>query len=297
MAQELKRFLQNGGSVLIFPGKEIDFRSYRDFLTSAGCNFYESLDTVNTKVDWLNYDHEIYRDVFEKKQENIDLPAVMSHYRLSRLTRSAEEQLMKMQNGDIFLSGQSSGKGKIYLCALPLSARWSNFSRHSAFVWSLYKIAVFSHRAGKLFYTLGRDETIEAKSSFASGENVYHITGENHFDIIPEHSVSGSSADIFIHGQVTRAGNYLLMAGKEPVSGISFNYDRKESDLSSLSAAELALAIDRNLLKNFSLIDTEKNDVTVVLAEISQGKKLWKLCVIFVLVFLALEIILLRFWK
>ena len=89
--------------------------------------------------------------------------------------------------------------------------------------------------------------------------------------------------------------------GKSPrlckISGISFNYDRKESDLSLCTPEELVSLYEKESLGNFSLIDAGGKDITKVLADIGQGKKLWKWCIILVLLFLSIETALLRLWK
>jgi len=65
LGQELKRFMSNGGSVLVFPNAESDLNSYKEFLLTARANYYERIDTVNTKIDKINIDHYIYKDVFD----------------------------------------------------------------------------------------------------------------------------------------------------------------------------------------------------------------------------------------
>ncbi|MCW3101920.1 MAG: N-terminal double-transrane protein [Bacteroidetes bacterium] len=300
LAQELKRFMDNGGSVLVFPAKDADLAGYKEFSLLARANYFERYDTAGTKVDKINLDHEIYRDVFEKKTfsaTNLDLPKVSSHYALSKTTRSAEEYLLRLQNGDVFLAKYPVGKGKLYLCSGGLGSNFSNFAKHAIFVPTLYKIAMYSLKSGPLFYTIGNDESIETDKPL-SGENVYHIkstTGT--FDIIPEHRVIESGTEIMAHGQITNAGNYNLFADKDPVAGISFNFNRKESDLNCYTQAELTDQVNKSNLFNFNVLNNSEQSLTHSLAELDQGKKLWKLCLILALLFLAAEVILLRFMK
>jgi hypothetical protein len=297
LAQELKRFVEGGGSIAVFPGKEIDLSSYREFLGAMSVNAYEKLDTVNTKVDRINYEHELFTDVFEKKNDNIDLPNVSAHYPIAKLSRSNEEQVFRMRNGDVFLGAYRYGKGKIYLSAVPLDNEFSNFSKHALTITALYNMAIYSQTVRPLFYTIGRDNAVTIPTAAVTGENVYHIKGTGNFDVIPEHKVTGAGTDIFIHDQVTQAGSYTLTQGNETLAGLAFNYDRKESDLNTYEPAELLSRAESSGMSNFTLVEPGHKELTATLAELDQGKKLWKLCLILALVFLAAEVVLLRLWR
>ena len=203
---------------------------------------------------------------------------------------------MKMKNGETFFSKYNSKKGKIYLSAVPLNEKWSNLAKHAIFVPLMYKIAMNSQPSSDLFYTIGRDNAIDIKTKL-TGENIFKIKGENNFEVIPENRMIDLQPTIFVHDQVKQAGNYELYAGIEKIASISFNYDRKESNLSRYSSDELVSFYEKSNLKNFSLIDVGNKDITKILADIGTGKKLWKWCILLVLIFLAAETALLRLWK
>ncbi|MDQ3046904.1 MAG: BatA and WFA domain-containing protein [Bacteroidota bacterium] len=300
LAQELRKFLENGGSILVFPGKDADLPSYKEFLLSVKSNFYEKQDTVNTKVEKINLEHPVYNDVFDKKTfsaSNLDLPKVSSHYVMSRLTRNNEEYLLRLQNGDAFLSKYDVGKGKLYVCASGLTDEFSNFARHGIFVPTLYKIGMYSQRSSRLFYIIGKEEIIESDIRL-SGENVFHIKDlKKEFDVIPEHKVLEMKTAIMIHNQVQQAGNYELSAGVEKPTGISFNFNRLESNLNAFTHDELSQKIEQFNLFNFNVLSLSENSLTNSLSELDQGKKLWKICLVLALLFLGAEVLLLRFMK
>ncbi|MBA3972227.1 MAG: hypothetical protein H0X46_08810, partial [Bacteroidetes bacterium] len=300
LAQELKRFMQNGGSVLVFPNKEAELNSYKDFFATVRANYFERMDTSNTKVDKINLEHFIYKDVFDKKTfsaTNLDLPKVYEHFSLSRTTRSNEEYLLKMQNGETFLSKYDVEKGKLYICAAGLGDNFTNFAKHGIFVPTLYKIAMYSMNSQPLFYTIGNNEVIE-HNGIISGENVFRIKSKSSkFEIIPEHKALDFKTVILVHDQIKEAGNYDLAVNTETVSGLSFNFNRKESDLTALNSDELKQEIINSNLINIKVLDIDSKSITQSLMEVSQGIKLWKFCIILTLLFLAIEVLLLRFMK
>lgn len=297
LGQELKRFLNNGGSVLIFPSASADLEAYKTFLTGLGANYYERLDTTNTKIEKINLEHIVYKDVFDKKAtqlSNLDLPKVFNHFVCSKLTRSREDFLLRLQNGDDFLADYKIGNGNLYLSAVTLQPDFSNFAKHALFVPTIYMIALNSQIQRPLFYTLGKDENMET-TQLITGENVYHVRKEaSDFDIIPEHRIIDTKAQINIHNQLSEGGNYDLYAGKEKVMPLSFNFNRMESDLTCYSQEELQAIIEDKQVNHMHLLYSGEKNLTSII-NINEGKKLWKWCIILALLFLAFETLLLRF--
>ncbi len=300
LAQELKRFINNGGSVFAIPGKDVDLNSYKDFFTTLKANYFERLDTVNTKVDKINLEHPIYKDVFDKKTftaTNLDLPIVSKHYVFSKNSRTNEEYLLKLQNGDVFLSKYDIENGKLYISSVDLNTDFSNFTKHAIFVPTLYKIGIYSQRPQLLFYTIGIDNVIEL-DKIKVGETAIHIRGiNNNFDVIPELKAMESRSEIIVHDQINNAGNYNLFSEKELLTGLSFNFNRKESDLNCYNSDELTELVNKSSYSNFKILQATTQSLTQSLKEIEQGRKFWKLCLIFALIFLAIEVLLLRLMK
>ncbi|HVA97843.1 MAG TPA: BatA domain-containing protein [Bacteroidia bacterium] len=298
LAQEIKKFVNNGGSLLVIPSEKISMNSYHDFLSAFNINYFTNLDTAKTKVSTINFESPIYKNVFEQKSNNMDLPIVFQHYTLTNNTHSDEDVLLKLQNGTVFFNESNFGKGKIYLSTVPFNSDFSNFPKHALFVPTIYNIAINSQTQSPLFYTIGNDDAIELSSVNLTGDNVFHIkqAGTN-FDIIPEYRREEEGTTLFLHDQIKQAGNYQLLLGTKLIKGISFNYNRKESDLSCYLPKEIEETISKSGFSNFSLIDNQTKNLTQVLTENEQGKKLWKLCIILALLFLAVEIFLVRWIK
>jgi Aerotolerance regulator N-terminal len=301
MANELNKFISTGGSVFIFPGNNCDLKSYSDFLTPLGINKLENfpmLDTNYIPVDYLDFAHPLYKGVFEKTNGNLDLPTTYQHYRISSLNRSTQEPLMRLRNGDGFVSVFRSGKGSVFLCAVPLDDRWSNFPRHALFVPTLYQAALFSQPQPPLFYTIDGNENIDIGDAGSIGENVFHLTEPKlNFDVIPAHTVLDGHTILDTRKQVTEPANYFVFLGKNQLGGIAFDYDRKESDLSTYDAGAIEAELSKAGLSNFALVKEHSGGLTAALTETDYGTRLWKICIWLVLIFLLAEILIIRFWK
>jgi Aerotolerance regulator N-terminal len=301
LGQELKRFVENGGSLLVFPGTEIDLTSYQNFLSTLRANYYTAIDTADTRVEKLNLNHPIYSDIFDKKKkisENMDLPKVLSHYTLNSTSRSTIESLMRMQNGAVFLAEQNFLKGRIYLSAVPLSGDFSNFTKHALFVPTLYKIALYSLSDQKTNYLIGQEDAISLKAAALGKDEVYHLkSNSGNFDIVPDHKMVDNGITLLLHNQIKVADTYLLTSGKDSLVGLGFNYDRLESNLTCFDKDALEAQISAPGFANYSLLSINNQSIGTALKELNQGIKYWKAFILLALLFLALEVILIRFWK
>ena len=300
LAQELKRFAQAGGSVLIIPAQNADINSYNELLLSLESGSISGKDSSATKVGSINYQSEIFANVFEKKKENknLDLPVVSKHDILSKNTNRREEILIKLNNSESFLSKYVSGKGNAYLLSVSLSDNFSNFARHAIFVPTLYNIALFSQPARPLFQTIGKEQSTEFANTNIAGESVYRITStDNTFEIIPEQKIIGPLTSVVFGNQLKEAGNYLLKAKTDTIFGLSFNYDRKESVLQYLTSEELENMADKAGSGNFSVVETNNKSLALTLTELNEGIKLWKWFVWLALAFIVSEVLLIRLLK
>ncbi|HET6243071.1 MAG: BatA domain-containing protein [Bacteroidetes bacterium] len=297
LAQELKKYVHNGGNIFLIPAPDMDIESFKIFLSSLKSNYYTALDTNYTKASRINLEHVLFKNVFEKIPENMDLPFVSSHFAISKSTHSNEEELIRLQNGNMLLSKYASGKGFVYLSAVALRNENGNFHKHALFVPAMYNIAMHSEPFHPLFFTIARDEIIESKQNLQADEIFRLISEENGFDIIPENKIIDGKHQLILHDQLKMAGNYSLKSGNQNAGSISFNYSRKESDLSYYSLPELTMLVENMGFLNFLILDSENKNLTTALEDLNLGKRLWKLCIIFALLFLFTEIILLRFLK
>ena len=298
LTQQLNKFIEDGGTLLIFPSDQADLNSYQKMLSNMEAGFYSRPDTQSTRVDRINLESEIFRDVFEKVPENMDMPLVKKHYTLNRSSRTSEETLLRLQNGNLLLSRYNYGRGTVYLSTVSLSTDFGNFPRHAIFVPTLYKIALLSSRNQKLAYTIGIDQAIEHREAAISSDQVLHlINSENNFDIIPEHRTVAGKTTFFTHNQISEAGNYELKREDETVAVFAFNYDRNESELDYYTPDQLAEMNDRFGLINTSLIRSNEKNLASIISDTSKGVSLWKWCIVLVLLFLAIETLLLKFWK
>ena len=298
LSQELKKYVLAGGSALVFPADNADKDSYNNFFNQFSVPNFITNDTATYRIDGKNLSKDLYEGVFEKIPENIDMPTVHQHYLTKGNSRSGEEVVLKLINGQPFLSLYKKGKGRLYVCTSALNEKSSSFAKHALFIPTLIKIAILSRPAAPLYYYCGKNEAIDVSNVNTNREIPLHITStESKTDFIPELKITEDSKYLLTHGNPNFANNYFLLRDKINIAGLAFNYDRKESNLASFSKNELSEMIKKSDWKRAHLIEASAGNMQASLAEIGGGTRLWKVFILLTLLFLGIEIILIRFLK
>jgi len=298
LAQELQRFVTNGGSLLVSPPEQMDAASYKNFLNPLQIPSYGALKKTRQKVISIALNHPVFQEVFDHIPENMDLPVVSAWYELDNRSRSGRENLMEMQNGTPFLSVQPVQKGRVYLLNSPLNLASSTFPQHALFVPVIYKIALLSEPDHKLWYTLGGDERIAYKNEQPAGDAIIKIRQlKGTLEFIPEQAGGAGISGLFVHRQVKEAGHYEVINGEEVMMGVAFNYTRAESEPGAYTTDELKDMCAKAGMKNATVLEQPTKNLTEVIDELYSGIRLWKLFIILALVFLGAEVSILRFWK
>jgi hypothetical protein len=292
LTAELAQYIKNGGNALIFPAASSDLAAYSDLFNTMQCNNLSSFETAPREVVAVNTDEFVFKDVFTNKNANMKLPSTTGNY---RLTNRNGENLLTYRDGSSFVTKNRIGQGNVYICAAPLDDKVSTLARAGdVFVPMLYKMAISSAKEDKIGYIIGKDDYLETDAKSKAGEKAYKMKG-NKEEFIPEQRMVAGKAILGVKDGTKDAGFYNLFTRPDSIlSKFGFNYDRRESVLDYYTSKDLKTYERKNLKV---LDDTAEASMTTVVGERNQGVALWRWCIIAALIFLALEVALLRFWK
>ena len=295
LTSELQQYVQNGGNILVFPGDKANLDSYAGFLRSFRANTLGKFDKQKRAVSGINTEEFIFKDVFEGSRRNLKLPATLANYPISGFNRGAGEVLLRYRDGDAFMTKYQYEQGHLYLCAAPLNEDYSDLVRNAeVFVPMLYKMALSKAQNDKIAYIIGTDELLETENRSTGAESLYRLRGKPG-EFIPERRNLGNKVLLNLNNMVKESGVYdLLLKDNEPMHKYAFNYNRRESSQDYFSSDDLKNEVSNNI----QIIDgTNVTELTPLIGERSRGTQLWWWCVVFALIFLAIEGLLLRFWK
>ena len=311
LTAELQKFVSNGGSVVLFPNKKADLVSYTNAFQNLQLPQIIAFDTVRTKTQSIKFEQGLYEGVFDKINQQMDLPMVLQHYEFKQTTNSSTQNIVLLQNGSPLISQHNIGNGKLYLFAIPSDAACSNFLKHALFVPTIIKMAILSLKPSPIYYKTSSNEAITIASVSNFAEKPLHIIKDDasatsagsvtaatkKVDVIPEHRLVNNATTLFTQNQLTEAGQYEVLENTTVLKGLAFNFDRKESDMNFYTKEELQKQLDEKNLKNVVIIEPNEKALTNALQEATDGKKLWKLFLFLALAFLLSEILLIRLFK
>ncbi|RKR84435.1 putative membrane protein (TIGR02226 family) [Mucilaginibacter gracilis] len=292
LAQQLKTYVSNGGTLLVFPADGADVASYKLLLQPLAANYPGKVLTNGGRVSYINLQNALFKNTFEQLPQNPDLPVVQRYYDLEGSSRNSGENLMELPGGKAFFGVYPYAKGRTYVSAVPLDDSYSNLAHHALLVPLLFRIALLSGHYPALFYTIGNDEAVETLPIQATDKQVLKLHKAQQV-IIPDVRQQEGTV-LYLSDQVHEAGNYTLQKQDSLIAVLAFNSSRSESDLTYLSSAELKAKISG---KQGTVIQAGAASLKDTVAKTNIGLELWKLCIILALISLAAEIVLLRFYQ
>ena len=298
LTSELQKFVTNGGSVVLFPSKKADASTYNEALQNLQLPQITGFDTVRLKTQSINFEQGLYEGVFDKMNQQMDLPLILQHYEFKKSTTSSSQNSVLLQNGSPLISQHQLGNGKIYLFAIPTDESCSNFLKHALFVPTLIKMAILSLKPSPIYYKTATNEAITVSSGSNFSDKPLHIIKDDKkTDLIPEHRLVNNATTLFTQNQLTEAGQYEVVENTTVLKGLAFNFDRKESDMNFYTKEDLQKQIDEKNIKNMLVIEPNEKTLTNALQEAADGKKLWKLFLLLTLTCLLIEIVIIRLLK
>lgn len=299
LINKLINFTTEGGKLIVFPGIRTHIESHNKLYNKLGVNLITGIDTSKIYAGKINYDAQVFKNVFKVKEKKPDLPYFLQRVQFSDQTYSNEEVILSSERNDKLISSSTYGTGKVYIFSQAAVKEAGNLVFHPLWVPMLYNMVVFGTTDSKIFYTIGDEQFIRAKSTKEVNDHVYHIVNKDtDFDIIPKvFQTSGNFVNISTENMIKDAGHYALIYQNKIIQGITFNYDRSESDLNYFSPNEINDYINKNKLENYSVLRSDTDLISESIKEQTFGKSLINLFILAALIFLLIEILLIRFLK
>lgn len=294
MADELSKFVKGGGTLLVFPNKEID-KSVNQFLSGLGAGTYGALVKKEMKCGNINRESVYFKGALENQSEKLDMPTTLQHFNING-SKSGSEVVMALENGDPMLSSYNIEKGKVILSAVSMDDDYGNAHRHALFFVPLHNVGIMSSMQNKLYNIIGVDkmQTINLKSANGDGSiTLKSKTSKEEF--IPGLRSVGNETALYFHDQVAEGGFYDIVKDGAVLGTIAFNQNRQESNLDSYDESELK-KMAKSSGENIDVIAPDTKNIAKAVTDKLNGKALWMYFLIFSLLCFLAEIAVLRFW-
>ena len=111
LEKKLISFLNQGGNIFMFLNKNINKPSFNNFFNSINTDTLLKWNNVNRNVEYINYDNELFRNVFKEKKDNINLPKVYQYFTTNKNKYAQRREILNLENNDLFLAQYKHNKG------------------------------------------------------------------------------------------------------------------------------------------------------------------------------------------
>lgn len=300
LADEFMQFVAQGGVLVILPGIGTQIADINKLMALLNGPVFNSYESQPSGIGSINFDHFIYRDVFVKKEDKLNLPGLKSYFDLNINSKKLFYTMLSSISDKPMLIQHNFEKGKVFTFCFPVSESNSDFVLHPLFVPTIYNIVSYSQADENLFYTIGKDNIIDIKLRRSNKDKTIHVVNpESKVDFIPQLSGLGEKGvRVNLMNSIGEANNYFLKDDDTVLQCISFNFDRRESDPAYYTNGEILKFLEQYQLTNFKIIPSELDELEMQIDSNHKNRKeFWKLFIILALIFVAGEIMLIRLWK
>lgn len=275
-------YTEKGGNLLIIPNKNITISSYNNLFNKLkiGKLLYQRNDSL--KITNINYNHPLFKNVFEKRVRNFQYPFAKKPY-VSSLKNASS--IISFENKESFIQQINKTNSSIYWVAASLKKENSNFINLPLVVPVFYNIGKRSLQFSKLYYTVDTPTFIDVNKKITKNEVLTISNPKDSF--IPIQQTLQNNVKITITNQPLDAGFYEIKEHENVLKNIAFNYSKKESVLDFLDTTTINSKIFSTSVK--STLENINNENKI--------QWLWKWFLVLAIVSLLLEILILKFFK
>lgn len=294
----LDQAMKNGGTVVLIPGKNIDATNWNAFLGRHQLPTLNNKDTTSLELSYFNSDDPLYTGVFESTPENYKHPRLFNRYRLGLSNSQQFITLFGTSPTSPYMLYGQRGNGKIVLLSSPLNADYTNFQNHALFAATFLRMAETASFQKPLYMTIGEMDNFPLQTAVSEKDPIHLKNEELKVDVIPLLiNVANARAISFSHleNTISSSGFYELTDQNTFNETVGLNYSRAESYVDPFTNEEVAeqfLNAGWSNAKAFELNGQGKVQINQL-----KATEYWRILLILALIFVGVEILLLKLWK
>lgn len=290
----LRRFVEQGGGLMIVPGLQTDVRALNErLLTTLGLPiFVETIGMLGEQaptfeLDDIDYGHPLFQGVFDEKAHRVHSPQFRCALR-PRGSFFPLQVIMRFGSGDPFLYEARLDRGRILVFTSGFEPEWSNLTVTSLF-------APLVSRAVRL---LSQPEGVQQTELVVGQPLVVKLAPEDvqaRLELLTPEGTRIALAPVLRQNgyvvewdQTQRAGFYALFADGRELARVAVNVDAKESRFQPMALTDFCQRYPS------AIWVAEGQDVAHKVQEARMGRELWLPCVLLALALMGVEMALYR---
>ena len=305
-AARIQQFVRAGGGLVVFPGKETDFKTYNEGLlpglgippalsVPAGVPKGEKGEGISLSFDRIDFAHPVFSGLFEQPfGRKYQPPAVESPRILAAFEPRSGERghvIIGLSDGGEFLTEYPVGAGRVFFFAVDGGLIWSNFPVTGLFAPLLHRAMLYltAQQQSSPAFVVGQKVGLAGKAGSIASSDVYYFQSPTGIQerVAPRFLPSLG----MVQGETGHSGEigvYRFMRTREDsptpqlIQGAAVNVSPAESDLRAADGAELAgFWAVAGVLQGQVHLPGNDQPVEEIVQQSRFGVELWKYLVAF----------------
>ena len=228
----LKNYVENGGSVVIFPGSSSQLNDFQNLTAAFGIPAPVSRpgrenDSENPVFfDKVEYDSPIFTGLFENQKDvKVESPDIYTYFKIN--PSGIAKPIISLTDNSLFLSEYSLGNGRVLLFNSAPLLSWNNFPVKSLFAPLMNKIVLYQSSGGQLGQDITAGKGINISIQNLAYPQLKIVRPDNTEEFINPGELENNR--FLDYNNTAEPGGYELYSGNELVDYASVNFNPEES--------------------------------------------------------------------
>ncbi len=276
----LNQYIAQYGNLLIIPSyNKAD--ALQNLLNNLHIRARVQLDTSEVFLNRICYQHPLFKHAFTKQVRNFAYPFVKQHYRIS----PPGECLYKLSDQSLFAQ-VFKRKGQIFVINTPIDSQNTDFEQAASLIVTLfYQIGKARDNRQNLYYIIGAKNTWQVPVALDPDETIQLTARQESF--VPYQVNQYKQVQITTDELPEKNGIYNIMYHKQKAGSVAYNYNRKENLMDFLEVSENEHVHHISSINNF--VSQQQ--------AYFKSQSMWQWFLGLALLFLLIEMLLIRYWK
>ena len=270
--------------ILVVPSSDLNRSSYEKLLS---LEIQHAVDSFQLTVSSRNLNSPLFEGVFSSLSPQISLPWVVRPFKIQGFHHTILNTNLDLP---FFIR---AGNSNVYFFTVPFEDEYTDFHKHSLFIPVLYKISQLANgQQQRLAFSF--NEELVSIGNIKIPETAIPRVSNAIQSFVP--GVVRSRDDILldIPEEIEEPGIYALSIAEDTVARLAFNFDQEESNIETYGLNELQrMAEGADHVKIYDVTEAEAFSQSI--REMNEGVGLWKYALLLALIFVIIEMLLLRF--
>lgn len=289
LGSALKEHLKGNGNIVVIPNLEVIDAS-NIFLQNLSIPSFGELKNKETKVAKVFWNDELFENVFSDRPKSPQLPKINTYLSLNS---NKHFPILELENGSPLVSRFPKSNGQVIVMSTDFNKESGGLARHPIIVPIMLNSALYSQPKNQLYNLAGNESGQQFKRS-NNNKDLPLIITVNDQDIIPPQRNKANFTEIFSLPAQIVPGTYEVKNDNSLIGHIAINTDSRESNWDFWTNEELE---NQTTSQNITLLKGDHKNLGSQINSAYNGYPLWRWFLISALLFLGIEILLLKLWK